>query len=62
MRDAVVHCSASLVQDVNVPPGVLGRVGYRDNSGVGAVPSRDGQHTHTVPPASLRTPGAGATR
>ena len=48
MRSAVVHYSASLVQDISVVPGALGRVGYRDNTGGAALPSWDGRHTYSV--------------
>jgi hypothetical protein len=48
MRTAVVHYSASLMQDVSVISGALGRVGYRDNIGVTVMSGLDGRHTHTV--------------
>ena len=48
MTGAVVYDSASLMQDISVVSGALGRVGYRDNTGGAALPSWDGRHTYTV--------------
>jgi hypothetical protein len=48
MRRTVVQYSALLMQDASVVPGVLGRVGYRDNIGATVLSGRDERHTHTV--------------
>ena len=47
------HFAASLIQDVSVSLGTLGKfgcVGHLSNTGVGALANRDGQRAHAVLP------------